>query len=135
MVQITGKYTHTKSENLDNYFKAVGVPYIPRKMMCSTSPTIEILNNEEGQWTITTATMFRTTSYTFKLGEKYEESMPGNNVIQCVTQLQDDKLITNLVGPDGSETTRTYEFSDEGMTITYKHKASDVEAKRFYKRV
>lgn len=94
MVLIEGKYAHEKSENLDEYFKAngkgftyftrhesqvfwyLGVPYIPRKMMCASNPTVEISKSGD-TWTITTSTMFRTIAYTFKLGEEYEERMPG----------------------------------------------------------
>lgn len=53
-----------------------GVPFIPRKIMTSSSPTVEI-TNEGDQWTITTSTLLRTVTLQFKLGEEYEEHMPG----------------------------------------------------------
>ncbi|ERL92529.1 hypothetical protein D910_09842, partial [Dendroctonus ponderosae] len=133
MVLIEGKYAHQKSENLDEYFKANGVPYIPRKMMCSTNPTVDISKSGD-KWTITTTTMFRTVAYTFKLGEGYEEHMPGT-VLKSTTTLEGDKLITVCVAPNGSETVRTYSFSDEGMILTYKHKESQQEAIRHFKRL
>lgn len=130
---MVGIYTHTHSENLDDYFKAVGVPYIPRKMMCSSNPTIEISKNEDGQWTITTKTLFRNVSYTFKLGEEYEETMPGAT-IKSTTIIKDDKLVTECISPDNTTITRIYEFTDTGLTLTYKHEKSGKEAVRHFKR-
>lgn len=46
-------------------------------MMCSSSPLLEIKNNEQGEWTISSSTFFRNVVATFKLGEEYEEHMPG----------------------------------------------------------
>lgn len=59
-----------------------GIPYIPRKMMCSSSPTLQIASDENGEWTITTISMFRTAEIKFKPGEQYEEHMPGGVVIK-----------------------------------------------------
>lgn len=59
-----------------------GVPYIPRKMMCASSPLLEIRSNEQGEWTISSSTFFRNVVITFKLGEEYEENMPGGVVIK-----------------------------------------------------
>ncbi|XP_050304985.1 fatty acid-binding protein 12-like isoform X3 [Anthonomus grandis grandis] len=131
MVQIVGKYNHVKSENLDEYFKKLGVPYIPRKMMCASNPTLEISKSEDGSWTFTTTTAFRTVSYIFKLGEDYTETMPGGT-LNCKTTMEDDKLLTVCSAQDGTEMTRTYVFTDDGLTITYKSK--EIEAIRYYKR-
>ncbi|KAJ8940637.1 hypothetical protein NQ318_020694 [Aromia moschata] len=133
MVQIEGKYTHEKNENLDEYFKATGVPYIPRKMMCSTKPTLEISKNDE-EWTITVATFFRTMASKFKLGEEYEEEMPGGTLKNTTVLEGDNKLVTKSLGPNNTNIVRTYEFSDEGCTISYKHETSGTEAKRYFKR-
>ncbi|XP_066247798.1 fatty acid-binding protein-like [Euwallacea similis] len=133
MFKIIGKYAHERSEGLDEYFKALGVPYIPRKMMCASNPTIEISKTDDDLWTISTSTTFRTSTYTFKLGEQYEETMPGNT-LKCTTTIEEDKLITVCKGPQDSHITRTYVFSDEGMTLTYLDKKSQKEAIRYFKR-
>ncbi|XP_018561455.1 fatty acid-binding protein homolog 5-like [Anoplophora glabripennis] len=133
MVQFEGKYTHQKNENLDEYFKALGVPYIPRKMMCSSSPSLEISKNGE-EWNVTIATLMKTTVNKFKLGEEYEESMPGG-ILKNNTILEGDKLITKSVGPNNTNISRIYEFSDDGCVIIYKHETSGIEAKRYFKRM
>lgn len=59
----------------------IGVPYIPRKMMCMSSPRLEI-SNDDDKWTIRTITMIRTAEVTFTLGEEYEEHMPAGVVLK-----------------------------------------------------
>ncbi|XP_060528788.1 fatty acid-binding protein-like isoform X2 [Cylas formicarius] len=134
MAQMVGKYIHEKSENLDEYFKAIGVPYIPRKMMIASNPTVEVTTSEDGQWSITITTLFRTVSYKFNLGEEYEEHMPGAT-IKSITTIEGDKLITQCISPDNTHTTRVYSFSEDGLIISYKHEESGKEAIRHFKRV
>lgn len=74
----TGKYQHESNENLDAYFTAVGVPYIPRKLILTSHPDMTIeYNKDTEEWTITNISFFKTTVLKFKLGEEYEEYMPG----------------------------------------------------------
>lgn len=78
MVQIVGKYHHESNENLDEYFKGVGVPFIPRKLILASHPEMIIsLNDDTNEWTISTNSLFRITQITFKLGIEYEEQMPS----------------------------------------------------------
>lgn len=53
-----------------------GMPYIARKIANNTRPNLEIAKNED-EWSITVSTLLRTTVSKFKLGEEYEENMPG----------------------------------------------------------
>ncbi|XP_072381915.1 fatty acid-binding protein-like [Diabrotica undecimpunctata] len=133
MVQIEGKYTNDRNENLDDYFREVGVPYIPRKMMCSSRPTLEI-KKENDEWTISVSTLLRTNVTTFKLGEEYEEHMPGG-VLKNITTLEGEKLITKSLGPGDVKATREYEFTDGECVITYSNEKSSKVAKRYFKRV
>ncbi|KAF2894099.1 hypothetical protein ILUMI_12074 [Ignelater luminosus] len=134
MAQMVGKYQHERNENLDEYFQAVGVPYIPRKMMTATSPQMEISVDESQQWTISISSLLRTTVMKFKLGEEYEEHMPGGVVIKSTTVTEDNKLNTTSIGPDGGKVLRTYEFNDAQCILTLKHEKSGVEAKRYFRR-
>ncbi|CAH2000514.1 unnamed protein product [Acanthoscelides obtectus] len=79
MVQIEGKYVCEKNENLNEFFSSIGIPFVPRKIMCNSSPSMEIKKEGE-KWTITTITLFRTAVTEFKLGEEYEEDMPGGKL-------------------------------------------------------
>jgi hypothetical protein len=134
MAQITGKYQLEKNENLDGYFKAVGVPYVARKMMAASTPVVEI-SCEDDTWTIKTSTLLRTTELKFKAGEEYVETMPSGEVLNSITTLEDDKLTTISRLPDGGQTSRVYNFLDTGMLMTLTHESSGQTAKRHYKRL
>jgi len=134
MVQIIGKYQLEKNENLDGFYKAVGVPYVARKMMAASTPVVEI-SCEDDTWTIKTSTLIRTTELKFKAGEEYVETMPSGEVLNSTTTLDDDKLTTISRLPDGGQTSRTYSFFDTGMLLTLTHESSGQTAKRHFKRL
>ena len=105
--------------------------------MTSSHPTIEI-SQADDQWTLKTSSLMSTTSYTFKLGEEYEETMKGGRTLkvsilisliilnsyliqgfflpQCVTTMEEGKIMTNCVSDQG-KSTRVYEFNDEGFVM------------------
>ncbi|KAG5871998.1 hypothetical protein JTB14_030840 [Gonioctena quinquepunctata] len=133
MAQMEGKYTNEKNENLDEYFKGLGVPYIPRKIVISSRPTLEISKSND-EWSITTSTLLRTSVSKFKIGEEYEETMPGG-LLKNVTKLEgDNKFITESVGPGEVRSSRVYEFSNDECVITYTSDQSPQVAKRYFKR-
>ncbi|KAK9707694.1 Lipocalin / cytosolic fatty-acid binding protein family [Popillia japonica] len=135
MVEIVGKYQHQRNENLEEYFKAIGVPYIPRKMMLSTSPSLDITVDETGEWCITTSTFLRTVVIKFQLGVEYEEHMPGGITIKSTTTREGDTLKTVSVAPNGSKVFRTYVFSENECVLTLQHNETGIEAKRYFKRL
>ncbi|XP_017790990.1 PREDICTED: fatty acid-binding protein 12-like isoform X1 [Habropoda laboriosa] len=134
MSSIAGTYQHESNENLDEYFKAVGVPYIPRKMMCMSSPRLEILNDSD-KWTIRTISMIRTVEVTFTLGEEYEEHMPAGVTLKNVTTMEGDSLVTVSVGPDNNKVLRKYAVTEDGVVLTMTHENSGQVAKRYFKRL
>ncbi|KAK1119261.1 hypothetical protein K0M31_013450 [Melipona bicolor] len=134
MTSIVGTYQHESNENLDEYFKAVGVPYIPRKMMCMSSPRLEI-SNDGDKWTIRTITMIRTAEVTFTLGEEYEEHMPAGVVLKNVTTMEGDNLVTVSVGPDNNKVVRKYEITKDGVVLVMTHEMSGQVGKRYFKRL
>ncbi|XP_076548559.1 fatty acid-binding protein isoform X3 [Osmia lignaria lignaria] len=134
MASIVGTYQHERNENLDEYFKAVGVPYIPRKMMIMSSPRLEI-SNDGDKWTIRTISMIRTVEITFTLGEEYEEHMPNGVTLKNVTAMEGDSLVTTSVGPDNNKLVRKYEVTEDGVVLTMTHEKSGQVAKRYFKRL
>ena len=59
----------------------IGIPWVARKMMTTTSPTIEISQNGDS-WTIKTSSLMSSSHSTFKLSEEYEETMMGGRSIK-----------------------------------------------------
>ncbi|XP_015603131.2 fatty acid-binding protein homolog 5 [Cephus cinctus] len=134
MARILGTYQHERNENIDEYFKAIGVPYIARKMMSASSPRLEIKQDGD-KWIIRTISMIRTVESIFTLNTEYEESMPSGEILKNTTTLANGNLVTLSLLPDGSQTIREYEVTDEGVVLIMSHEKSGHVAKRYFKRL
>ncbi|XP_015179646.1 PREDICTED: fatty acid-binding protein 12-like [Polistes dominula] len=134
MAPIVGTYQHERNENIDEYFKDLGVPYIARKMMGLASPRMEI-SNEGEKWTIRTVSMMRTIELIFVLGEEYEETLPSGEILKNVTTMDDDSLVTVSYRPDNTKIVRKYDFTNDGVVLIMSSEKSDAVAKRYFKRV
>lgn len=133
MTQFEGKFNNTKNESLDDFYAAIGVPWIPRKMMTSSSPTIEI-STSEGSWTIKTSTLMHSSSSTFKLGEEYIETMQGGRTIKSVTKIEENKMTTDSES-DRGVSKKVMEFNEEGFVMILTHVSTDIVARRTFSRV
>jgi len=134
MVQIEGSYKLERNENLEEYFRVVGVPYLGRKMMLASTPTMTVTFEDE-TWVFKTVTFFRTVTISFKLDEPYKEEMPSGDILDSVCTKDGDftfriKSQQERLG----DFERIFDFSDDGVVITMKH-AKGVEAKRHFKRI
>ncbi|XP_014215593.1 cellular retinoic acid-binding protein 2-like [Copidosoma floridanum] len=136
MASLVGNYQHVKNENLDEYFKVIGVPYIPRKMMSMTSPRLEISKAEDDKWSIRIITMMRTVELTFKIGEEFEESMPAGVTLKNVASLEEDgSLVIKSEGPNNTKVTRKYDLQDDQIILTMTHEESGIAAKRYFQKI
>jgi len=155
MVSIEGTYKFVKNENLDDYLKTIGLPYIPRMLMLSTSPTVEVTKIKDDDntsediaeetedqteetapgdtWVFKTVTFFKTTVNTFKLNEPYEEEIPSGDILENVTTMEGDSFITKCKNEKVGDFERIFDFTDDGLIITMKH-SKGVQAKRYFKR-
>jgi len=139
MLQIIGSYKLERNENLDEFYQCVGVPWMVRKMMCASSPTMHVTKDEEEQWNFKTVTFLRTIENSFKLDEEYEETMPSGKQFESVTTMEgENKFVTRSKTPEGEEEftfERSYEFNDDGMVMTLQSPSSEKVAKRYFKRL
>lgn len=135
MPSIVGKYQHYKNEDVEDYFVAVGVPFMGRKMMAMSSPVMEI-SLDGDTMTIKNASLLRTVELKFKLGEEYEEHMPST-VIKSVTRIvNDNEVETTSVIPETNEKCgRHYLFNDEECIITLTHDKAKTPGKRYFRRI
>ncbi|XP_049888259.1 fatty acid-binding protein type 3-like [Pectinophora gossypiella] len=135
MPSIAGKYQHYKNENVDEYFIAVGVPYMARKMMAMSSPLMEI-HLDGNKMTIKSTSMVRTTEYTFTLGEEYEEKMPESTIKSVTKIISDNEVETISLIPETNEKTgRHYLFTDDECVITLTHDKAKTPGKRYFRRL
>ncbi|XP_075969858.1 fatty acid-binding protein-like [Anticarsia gemmatalis] len=135
MPSIPGKYQHYKNENIDDYFAAVGVPYMGRKMMSMSSPLMEITVDGDMMF-IKNTSLIRTIEHKFKLGEEYEEQMPNTVIKSVTTMVNDNELVTKSVIPEtNANCGRHYLFSDDECVVTLTHEKANTPAKRYFRRV
>ena len=83
---MVGVYQHSRSEDLEKYFAAIGVPWPVRKMIVNTSPSIEI-TKEGDKWTISTKTSMTNTTSTFTLDQPWEETQPMRGTSKVVATI------------------------------------------------
>ncbi|XP_070576162.1 sodium/calcium exchanger regulatory protein 1-like [Ptychodera flava] len=130
MSQLTGKWKHDRSENLEELLAAMDVGMVMRKLAGSTSPTVDIAVADDGTWTIKAATAVKTMTSTFKLGEPFEESGPDGKK-RKVASLENDVLTVKVVDdPAGAVVIREVVDGQMIMTMT----KGSVTAKRIFNR-
>nr|CAD7205106.1 unnamed protein product [Timema douglasi] len=95
----------------------LGVPYIARKMMVMSSPVLDV-SQEGDKWSIKSSTLLRTVESLFVPNEPYEETLPSGDILKSTSTLADNKIVTSSEVPNGSRTTRSYEFSEGGCVLS-----------------
>nr|WPK49583.1 FABP1 [Batillipes sp.] len=131
MVNFEGKYKLEKSENFEEYMKAVGVGMVMRKLGANAKPEMVIVRDGD-KFTFTTKTTFKTTVLSFELGKEFaENTFDGREVNSVVTQ-NANKLI-QVQKKDDFESIIEREFDENGLTTVCKCK--DVVSTRRYKRI
>ena len=81
----TGKYQLTKSENFEEFMKALGVGLVTRKLGNKSSPTITV-TEENGLYTFKQESLVKTSEIKFKIGEEFEEvTADGRKVMSKMT--------------------------------------------------
>ena len=64
--------TSAKNEKFDDYLGKHGIGFISRKLVNKVPCTVEVIENEDGTWTVNEITAVRTASSTFTLGERWK---------------------------------------------------------------
>ena len=72
---LIGSYAFEKNENFDEFLSQMGVPLIPRKVMCTIKPGVTI-SKDGDRWTVTFKVLIKNFNLTFELGKEFEEDNP-----------------------------------------------------------
>ncbi|XP_072037834.1 myelin P2 protein-like [Amphiura filiformis] len=131
-----GKYKLEKSENFDEFMKALGVNIALRKIGQVTKPQMTI-SQEGDQVTFFSESSFKNIKVTFKLGEDFNDTSPdGRKVINNIT-LDGNKLIQiekPAAGESGKEVTYVRDIDANGDLVVV-CTTEGITCTRLYKKV
>ncbi|CAO1405331.1 unnamed protein product [Diamesa serratosioi] len=123
------KYKLDRSENFDEFLKALGVNMIVRKMASTVTSTVQLVDEGSDLFSFNTTSTFRSQSLKFKIGEEFDEETMDGRKVKCVVTFDGNKMIQQQLGNKGVRIVR--EFTEEELITTCT--VGDVTAKRWFK--
>ncbi|KAM7236506.1 hypothetical protein CapIbe_012178 [Capra ibex] len=126
-----GTWKSISCENFEEYMKELGIGRASRKLGCLAKPTVTIMTKED-LITIKTKSIFKNNEISFKLGEEFEETIPGGHKTKSTVILDDGSLI-QVQDWDGKEITIRRKLVDEKLVV--ESMVNNVICTRTYERV
>ncbi|XP_044743711.1 fatty acid-binding protein, heart-like [Chrysoperla carnea] len=123
-----GNYEHEKDENMEQYYKALGLPDAEVEKYKKPWRTNVIEVNGDDVHVTTNAKI------SYKLGHDVDEILANGHKVKSHASLEGPKLVVRSTSPDGRKGTRTYELYDQGVLISLELEGSPVVGKIYYKR-
>lgn len=134
---MNGKYSHVKSENLDDFFKAIGVPWLMRKMLKRFNHSTEIVQDGD-KFDIKLCTGFMVKEWKFTVGEEFEEKPMGwsNDIMIVQSSWDGDKLVMNSVPKSEKAKSKPIKITRQlnGDDLTMVLEVDNVVCTRSFKR-
>ncbi|KAG7316228.1 hypothetical protein KOW79_019769 [Hemibagrus wyckioides] len=129
-----GSWTLVTSDNFEKYMEALGLP--PAMKEYGQNMKAVVIFSQDGDYIVKKTKMYeatnRTFTFTFKLGEEFDESTIDFRVCKSVLNLEGGKLI-HLQKWDGKEATTISEIQDGKLIITFI--LGDIVSVRTYERI
>ncbi|XP_019383389.1 PREDICTED: myelin P2 protein-like [Gavialis gangeticus] len=111
-----GKWCLISSEGFEDYMKELGVSMAMRKMGSMAKPDVYI-SKDGDTITVKTESTFKTSQFSFKLNEKFEEHTLDGRKTQTLITLTDDNTLHQLQTWDGKESTITRKIEDGKLVV------------------
>ncbi|KAM3838781.1 fatty acid-binding protein 5-like [Vipera latastei] len=111
-----GKWRLVSSEGFEDYMKELGVGMAMRKMGSVAKPDVIITRNDD-IFTVKTESTFKTSEFSFKLNEKFNENTIDGRKTQTLITLDDNNVLTQVQQWDGKETTITRKIEDGKLIV------------------
>ncbi|XP_060537901.1 fatty acid-binding protein 5-like [Pantherophis guttatus] len=132
MEAFLGKWSLVSSEGFEDYMKELGVGMAMRKMGNMAKPDIIISKNGD-TFTVRTESTFKTSEFSFKLDEKFDENTIDGRKTQTLISLNDNNVLTQTQQWDGKETTITRKIDDGKLIVECDF--NGVKCTRVYKKL
>ncbi|XP_052644192.1 fatty acid-binding protein 5 [Harpia harpyja] len=111
-----GKWCLISSEGFEEYMKELGVGMAMRKMGSMAKPDVYIIKDGD-TITVKTESTFKTSQFSFKLGEKFEENTLDGRKTQTLVSLKDDGSLIQEQEWDGKKTVITRKLVDGQLVV------------------
>ncbi|RUS73858.1 hypothetical protein EGW08_018380, partial [Elysia chlorotica] len=125
-----GTWALEKSENFDEYMKALGVSY-PWRVIGNAAKPKQDISVSAGHWTIATSTPATKVLIKFDLNKQFDETTPDGRKVKSISTVEGNKLITHQKGAVDSVITRDFGKNSFVMTLAAKGQTCT----RHYKRL
>uniref|UniRef100_A0A8C2TI37 Fatty acid binding protein 5 n=2 Tax=Coturnix japonica TaxID=93934 RepID=A0A8C2TI37_COTJA len=111
-----GKWCLVSSEGFEEYMKELGVGMAMRKMGSMAKPDVYIIKDGD-TITVKTESTFKTSQFSFKIGEKFEENTLDGRKTQTLVSLKDDGSLIQEQEWDGKKTIITRKLVDGQLVV------------------
>ncbi|CAG2161808.1 unnamed protein product [Oppiella nova] len=116
MVDFTGKFKLTSSDNFDEFLKQLGVNFVVRNLAKSATPTVEI-SKDGDLFTIKTISV-KNTEIKFELGKEFEEARADGKNVKTSIVADGNKLIQVQKGDKEVKIVREFNGNELKMILT-----------------
>ncbi|KAI4565873.1 hypothetical protein MJT46_009248 [Ovis ammon polii x Ovis aries] len=124
--QLVGRWRLVESKGFDEYMKEVGVGMALRKVGAMAKPDC-IITSDGKTLSIKTESTLKTTQFSCKLGEKFEETTADGRKTQTVCNFTDGALVQHQEW-DGKESTITRKLEDGKLVVIANINGSHLES-------
>ncbi|NP_001279795.1 fatty acid-binding protein, heart-like [Callorhinchus milii] len=125
-----GTWKLIRSDNFDDYMKALGVPFTLRTLGTLTKPTT-IICVDGDTVTLKTRSSVKNTEIKFRLGEEFNEMTADGRETRTTVTMNNDKMV-QVQRWDDKETTLVRELKDGKLILTCT--MGDVFSTRYYEK-
>lgn len=124
------KYKLQKSEKFEEYMQELGVGFLTRKVGNNTFPTVELVKNEDGTFTLNTLSTFKNTTIKFTPGEEFDEETVDGRKVKSVCSFEgDNKLVHEQKGEKPTKIVREFKEDEMAAEMTI----NNIVCTRLYK--
>jgi len=101
---LKGRWKCGKQEKFDDYLGKHGIGFVTRKLVNKVPCTVEIIENEDGSWTVNEITAVRTATSTYSIGVRHNAVHPVTlNPVYAVVVIEDGKVMSKGFAGEDSE--------------------------------
>nr|XP_056705886.1 fatty acid-binding protein 5-like [Euleptes europaea] len=109
-----GRWCLESSKGFEDFMKELGVNMAMRKMGSMAKPDV-IICKDGDMFKVKTESTFKTSEFSFKLGEQFTEDTIDGRKTETIVTLGDDNVLTQVQKWDGKEATITRKVVDGKM--------------------